>query len=115
MCVRPLTLAAQLLAAHVLGQHAPVALQLPDDPLVNDDVISATADTAAEVHFHVAARDLLIPAVSVSGSALFPALVRASFIRGDAMLNPVACPLLCLPGSPDTHAHSHSPAHPRRK
>lgn len=68
----------------MLGQHATVALQLPDDPLVNDDVISAAADTAAEVHLHVAARDLLIPA-SVSASALFPALVHASFLRGDAM------------------------------
>lgn len=63
----------------MLGQHAPVALQLSDDPLVNDDVISAAADTAAEVHLHVAARDLLIPAASVSASALFPALVHDPF------------------------------------
>lgn len=48
----PLTLAAQCVAAHVLRQHGPVALQLLDDALVNGDVISPAADTAAEIHLH---------------------------------------------------------------
>lgn len=48
----PLTLTAQRAAAHVLGQDGPVALQLPDNALVDGDVISAAADTAAEIHLH---------------------------------------------------------------
>lgn len=51
----PLTLAAQRAAAHVLGQHGPVALQFPDNALVDGDVIPAAADTAAEIHLHRAA------------------------------------------------------------
>lgn len=51
----PLTPAAQCVAAHVFRQHGPVALQLLDNALVDGDVISAAADTAAEIHLHRAA------------------------------------------------------------
>lgn len=47
-----LTCVAELPAAHVLGQHGSVAPQLRDEPPVDVDVISAAADTPAEIHLH---------------------------------------------------------------
>lgn len=67
----PLTLAAQCIAAHVLRQHGPVALQLLDNALVDGDVISAAADTAAEIHLHRAG-SYCLPLCVCTVSALNP-------------------------------------------
>jgi len=44
---------ADLAAAHVLGEHAPVALQRVHDPPVHVHIVSAAADAPAEIHLHV--------------------------------------------------------------
>lgn len=47
-----MTCVPQLAAAHVLGQHGSVALQLLDNPAVHIDVISTAANASTEIHFH---------------------------------------------------------------